>query len=180
MHVATQEGARLIEAQVPELASARAFTAVAIPNPHLIAFVDAIDDAELIAVGLRCEAAPWWLPHRANVSFVEVRGPSELFVRTHERGVGLTNACGSAMAASTYAACLTGRIDWAREIVVRNKGGFVRARAEADAMVTLSGNATWEWTGTIEVDPEASRAWDLVVTQPFADEVAAWEGVRNS
>lgn len=176
--VATQVGGRLIEAVVRELESVRRFTAVAIPNPHLIAFVEAVDDAELTRVGRICEAAPAWLPNRANVSFVEARAGGELFVRTHERGVGLTDSCGSAMAASTYAACLTRRADWAREIVVRNKGGLVRARADADASVTLSGNATWEWEGSVEIDAQAGVATALEVTRRYPEEIAAWERVR--
>lgn len=94
----------LVEQPIAQLGSDRAFTAVAIPNPHLIAFVDAIDEAELVRIGRVCESAPDWLPNRANVSFVEVRDAATLFVRTFERGVGLTDSCGSAMAASTYAA----------------------------------------------------------------------------
>ncbi|RYE04242.1 MAG: diaminopimelate epimerase, partial [Sphingomonadales bacterium] len=72
------------------LPSTRAFVAVSMPNPHLITFVDAVDEAELVALGGWCEAAPPLLPERANVSFVEMRG-EDLFVRTFERGVGLTN-----------------------------------------------------------------------------------------
>src|SRR5436190_431886 len=79
---------RVVDAAVPPLATRRRFTAVAMPNPHLIAFVDAVDDDELSAIGRECEAAPDWLPNRANVSFVELR-PAGLFVRTFERGVGL-------------------------------------------------------------------------------------------
>ena len=106
---------RLVEAPVPGLPGRRLFTAVTMPNPHLVSFVDHVDDGELQALGAICEAAPAWLPNRANVSFVEVRGP-DLFVRTFERGVGLTDSCGSAMAASTYAACLTGRMPFGRPL----------------------------------------------------------------
>lgn len=164
----------LVERPIPLLASHRPFTAVAIPNPHLIAFVEAVDEEELVAVGLACEAAPAWLPNRANVSFVEVRGPDTLFVRTHERGVGLTDSCGSAMAASTYAACLTGRIGFGTEVTVLNRGGRVRARAREDAMVTLHGNATWEWEGEVAVDLAHARAGELEVRRHFDSEIAAW------
>jgi diaminopimelate epimerase len=152
------------------------FTAVAMPNPHLVAFVDAVDEAELVRIGLLCEAAPTWLPRRANVSFAQQRG-GDLFVRTHERGVGLTNACGSAMAASTYAAALTGRIGWGHEIAVLNRGGLVRASARADGMVTLSGNATVEWDGAVEIDRDG-RVGAVEVLSERADEVAAWDAVR--
>ncbi len=169
---------RLVEAPVPPLGAAR-FTAVAIPNPHLIAFVEAIDEAELVRIGTLCEAAPDWLPRRANVSFAiaEAHG---LFVRTFERGVGLTDSCGSAMASATYAACLTGRWRFGESVTVRNRGGLVRATAGEDAMVTIEGNATYEWAGEVTVDPAASRARDLIVTQRYPDEVAAWEGLKQS
>lgn len=170
---------RLIDAPVPGLPTERRFTAVSIGNPHFVTFVDAVDEAELVAIGEACEAAPAWLPNRANVSFVERRGDDTLFVRTFERGVGLTNSCGSAMAASTYAACLTGRVEFGREITVLNRGGMVRARAELDAMVTLHGNATWEWDGEVEVDLAAERAGEVTVLRRYDEEVAAWRQVAD-
>ena len=163
----------VVDAPIAGLPTTRAFTAVAMPNPHLVTFVDAIDEAELVRVGEACEAAPAWLPNRANVSFVELRG-RDLFVRTFERGVGLTDSCGSAMAASTYAACLTGRIAYDTQTTVFNKGGLVRAQASAAAMVTLSGNATFEWSGSVEVDLTTATASDVVITRRYEHERAAW------
>ncbi|MDX5982671.1 diaminopimelate epimerase [Sphingomonas echinoides] len=168
---------RIVEAPIAALGSARAFTAVAIPNPHLVSFVDTVDEAELVALGERCEAAPDWLPNRANVSFVELRGDNAVFVRTFERGVGLTDSCGSAMAASTYAACLTGRRAFDSEITVFNRGGMVRAQAGTDGMVRLSGNATFEWAGSVEIDLATRTAGPVSVTRRHDDEVAAWRGV---
>lgn len=40
-------------------------------------------------------------PDGVNVSFVEILSEDEIFVRTYERGVGYTNACGTAMSASS-------------------------------------------------------------------------------
>jgi diaminopimelate epimerase len=167
----------LVEAATDKLPSPRAFTAVAMPNPHLVSFVDQIDDAELEALGRFCEGRPRVLPNRANVSFVEMRGPHALFVRTFERGVGLTNACGSAMAAATYAACLTGRIDYDAPVTVFNAGGRVRVTADGGGMVVVEGNATFEWRGTIEVNPAQETASDLEIDERFDDEVAAWDAV---
>ncbi|WP_294198759.1 diaminopimelate epimerase [uncultured Sphingomonas sp.] len=176
----TGAGERLIDAPLPMLTPDRCFTAVAIPNPHLVAFVTTIDEGELVRVGERCETAPDWLPNRANVSFVEVRDAATLFVRTFERGVGLTDSCGSAMAASTYAACLTGRIAFDREVTVLNRGGLVRARATPAAMVTLHGNATWEWEGVATVDLAHERAGDLRVLRHYDAEIAAWSRVADT
>ncbi|OYY70086.1 diaminopimelate epimerase [Sphingomonas sp. 28-63-12] len=167
---------RIVEAAIPALVSARLFTAIAMPNPHLVSFVDAVDDAELSAVGALCEDAPAWLPNRANVSFIEQRG-ADLFVRTFERGVGLTNSCGSAMAASTFAACLTGRLAFDTALRVFNRGGMVRAMATSAGMVTLSGNATFEWRGSVAVDLVTGQASDLIITERRDDEIAAWAAV---
>ena len=173
-------GERVIDTPIAATGSARAFTAIAIPNPHLVAFVEAVDEAELVAVGEVCEAAPEWLPNRANVSFVEVRGADALFVRTYERGVGLTDSCGSAMAASTHAAGLTGRTPFGTPITVFNRGGMVRAVASEDGMVTLSGNATFEWEGAVTVDPATGGAGDLVIDAWHNDEIDSWARVADA
>ena len=176
-------GSRLVEQAVPQLPTTRLFTAIAMPNPHLVSFVDMVDDDELSAIGKMCEAAPDWLPNRANVSFVELgaqEASGDLFVRTFERGVGLTASCGSAMAASIVAACLTGRADYGRMTTIRNQGGMVRGAAERDFMVTLLGNATYEWAGSVTVDAAKSRATDLIVRVRHEAEVAAWGSVLGS
>lgn len=167
------EGATIIDRRIGAIGSDRTFTAVAMPNPHLVSFVGSIDDAELSVIGRLCEAAPSWLPNRANVSFVEQRG-ADLFVRTFERGVGLTDSCGSAMAASCYAACLTGRLPFGREMVILNRGGMVRGSATEDGMTTLTGNATFEWRGWAEVDLAIGTAGELTIEARFDDEVDAW------
>lgn len=151
------------------LPSNREFVAVAMPNPHLVSFVERVDEDELVALGNWCEAAPPLLPERANVSFVEMRS-GDLFVRTFERGVGLTNACGSAMAASVFAAASSGLVPWDREITVFNKGGLVRSSATAAAEVTIIGNATFEYDGEIGIDGAG-----LEITRRREDEIAAWQ-----
>lgn len=166
---------QLIEEMCDALPSPRAFTAIGMPNPHLIAFVEQIDEAELEALGRFCEGRPPVLPNRANVSFVEMRGDRALFVRTFERGVGLTNACGSAMGAATYAACLTGRIDYDTAVTVFNAGGRVRVTADGGGMIVIEGNATFEWRGTIAVDPAQETAQGLEIDERYDGEAAAWE-----
>ncbi|QNQ09719.1 diaminopimelate epimerase [Sphingomonas alpina] len=172
-------GHQIVQQTIAALPSSRLFTAVAMPNPHLVSFVETIDDAELVVIGELCEAAPDWLPNRANVSFVEMRG-ADLFVRTFERGVGLTDSCGSAMAASVFAACLTGRVEFGVELSVFNRGGLVRGQAESDGMVRLSGNATYDWAGSADVDADRGIAGDVTVDRHFNDEIAAWAGLIDA
>lgn len=171
MDIGTREN---VQRPIAALPSIRSFTAVAIPNPHLITFAQAVDEAELIAAGEACEAAPPWLPNRANVSFAVVRDDGNLLVSTFERGVGLTNSCGSAMAAATYAACLTERATFGRALTVFNKGGLVSACATADGMVTLAGNATFEWEGSADLDVARGAVGAVTVARRRDDEVASW------
>lgn len=170
LHVA----APVIESVIPGLPNPRAFTALAMPNPHLITFVDRIDVDELVELGTWCEAGPALLADRANVSFVERRDDG-LFVQTFERGVGLTNACGTAMAGATHAAGLTGRVPFGTRITVHNPGGKVRITAagpHGDDRVTIAGNATFNYDATIEVTDGAPGP--LNVVKDRADEEAAW------
>lgn len=165
--------AEIIDAVVPGLPSPRAFTAIAMPNPHLVTFVESVDEAELVALGDWCEAGPDLLPARANVSFVEVRG-NDLFVRTYERGVGLTDSCGSAMASSVYAAGRTGRVPFGTVMKVFNKGGLVMGASDAAGMVTIRGNATFLYDASIEVDPATATAEPPLVHARREDEAEAW------
>lgn len=165
----------VIDAPIEGLPSARPFTAVAMPNPHLVTFVDHVDEEELLALGRWCESGPALIPARANVSFVEQRGPVDLYVRTFERGVGLTDSCGSAMAASVLAAGLTGRVPFGQEVRVFNKGGLVRGRADAARTVTISGNATFLYDASVEVDPAAGTAQPPLIHARREDEAHAWE-----
>ena len=174
--------AELIDTAVPELPSDRRFTAVAMPNPHLVAFVDVVDEGELVALGEWCEAAPAVLPARGNVSFVVAQDAATLFVRTYERGVGLTDSCGSAMAASTLAAVLTSRVAEGRWITVRNRGGMVRAmveRGEAGPAVTIAGNATFEADRAVEYDPATGTLGAVETRRERRDEIAAWAAVTG-
>jgi diaminopimelate epimerase len=164
---------KIIDEEIAGLPSSRAFTAVAMPNPHLVSFVDSIDEDELVALGDWCEAGPPLVPARANVSFVELRG-QDLFVRTYERGVGLTDSCGSAMASAIYAAGRTGRVPFGTMMQVFNKGGLVQGTANAAGMVTILGNATFLYDATIDVDPAAASAGTPLIHARREDEAAAW------
>ncbi|WP_033920328.1 diaminopimelate epimerase [Sphingomonas sp. 37zxx] len=169
----------LIDAPIPGLPSDRRFTAVAMPNPHLVSFVDAIDEAELVALGDWCEAVPALIPGRANVSFVTI-DDGALFVRTYERGVGLTDSCGSAMGASVYAACLTGRVPFDQRLTVRNRGGLVHASASQEARIAIAGNATFEYDATVSIDVDRALAGPVAMHRRREDEVAAWQTAINT
>ena len=146
----------LTEARLPELDPALEFTAVTIGNPHLVAVIDKYVESDLIAMGERVAARPDVFPAGANLSVLLPLEPAEVFVRTFERGAGLTASCGSGMAASRAVYSRAGRIDPERRVVVRNAGGMatVSLRVRQDQWhPVLEGNATFVYRA--EVDPAA-------------------------
>jgi diaminopimelate epimerase len=144
----------LTGARLPELDPALEFTAVTIPNPHLVALVDKYVESDLIAMGERVAARPDVFPAGANLSVLLPLEPAEVFVRTFERGAGLTASCGSGMAAARAVYSRVSRIDPERRVVVRNVGGMaavsLRVR-QGQWHPVLEGNATFVYRA--EVDP---------------------------
>lgn len=148
----------IIDEVIPELSDTLRFTAVAVPNPHLITFVDhetlMSDEFERIATYVNGENPLF--PDGINVSFVEILGKNELFVRTFERGVGFTSACGTAMCASSLMYTLLKEGNFYESITVKNAGGLVKTVVHEDNegsyWMELIGNATV--THTIEAELE--------------------------
>lgn len=124
-------------------------------NPHLAACVDTIDMERLEHLGERVLALPEIFPRGVNVSLYRQTGARSLFVSTYERGAGITFSCGTAMTASSTAACLLGLCDFGSEIEVVNRGGMVRCRPlqqEGRLRTILTGNATFEADGRMTFD----------------------------
>ena len=146
----------LADARLPGLDEALRFTAVTIPNPHLVALVDKYVESDLVAMGERIVAQPDVFPAGANLSVLLPLEPAEVFVRTFERGAGLTASCGSGMAASRAVYSRTGHADPEQDVLVRNAGGVatVSLRTLGDRWhPVLTGNATFVYRA--EVDPAA-------------------------
>jgi diaminopimelate epimerase len=146
----------LTQARLPELDPALTFTAVTIPNPHLVAEVDKYVEADLVAMGEQVAVRPDVFPAGANLSLLLPLAPDEIFVRTFERGAGLTASCGSGMAAARAVYSHVGRIDPGREVTVRNAGGMATVALSVQAgrwHPVVQGNATLVYRA--EVDPDA-------------------------
>ena len=122
-------------------------------------------------------------PRGVNVSLFRVDGRRELFVATYERGAGITESCGTAMTASSTAACLLGCCDFDADLAVRNRGGMVRCLCRRDARGALStrlaGNATFEAEAVLRFD--GGRAERLSGSErPRAAETAAYDAFRRT
>jgi diaminopimelate epimerase len=165
------------EAPLPGLDPALRFTAVTIPNPHLVALVDKYVESDLIVMGERIAAQPEMFPVGANLSVLLPLDPAEVFVRTFERGAGLTASCGSGMAASRAVYSRTGHAGPGQDVLVRNAGGVatVSLRTRRDRWhPVLTGNATFVYRA--EVD-QAALAQGRPVRQDrevCAEDVAAY------
>lgn len=114
---------------------------LSIGNPHSVVAVDDVSVVDLSALGA--------LVPQVNLEIVEPGpGPSEVTMRVHERGAGITQACGSGACVTAVAAHRWGLTDPdEREIVVHMPGGSARVRLEAvgdgPQCVTLIGPTTF-------------------------------------
>lgn len=138
-----------LQQKIPQLHSELLFSVVAVPNPHLIAFVDqeTLIGDELERIAKIVNGKNPWFSDGINVSFVYIDAPQKIFVRTYERGVGFTNACGTAMSAASLFYVLDHQGLLNTEIQVKNQGGMVqtivRQKQSGDYWMELIGNATF-------------------------------------
>ena len=166
-----------IDRPIEELSPALRFSAVSIPNPHAIAFVDTFEP-ELVEIAERANRERTTFPRGVNMSFLKVLERGSVFVLTYERGVGVTNSCGTAMSASSFVSCLLGHCDPNVPIKVYNKGGMVNCLVDGDreglargeASVHLIGNATWVFEATLTVPSADSSTWTASERTYFDEE----------
>jgi diaminopimelate epimerase len=178
----TPEGVRQVLLELPPLRFDDAglpepfgdFTAVAVPNPHVIAVVGEYSEPDLIDLGKRADEV---FAEGANVSFLQPLGGSrpgasgvpesavapsashdagaaEVFVRTFERGAGLTPSCGSGVVASRAAYSRLTGLDPAQRLVVRNAGGVAAASIQVRDGAwypVLEGNATVVYEAEVDL-----------------------------
>ena len=77
-------------------------TAVNVGNPHVIFFVNNLDNFDLKKIGPKLENNELF-PERCNVTIAKIENKKSITVKVWERGVGLTKACGSAACATAFA-----------------------------------------------------------------------------
>ena len=77
-------------------------TAVNVGNPHVVFFVNDIEDYDLKKIGPEIENHKYF-PEKCNVTLASIQNKKHVKVKVWERGVGLTKACGTAALATTVA-----------------------------------------------------------------------------
>ncbi|HSP29289.1 MAG TPA: diaminopimelate epimerase, partial [Ilumatobacteraceae bacterium] len=119
-------------------------------NPHSVVGVDEVAAVDLAHLGSQ-------VPH-VNLEIVEP-GPeaNAITMRVHERGAGITEACGTGACAAAYAARSWGLVARsASEVVVHMDGGTATVSFSEDApeRAVLTGPATYVATIEVVVGPE--------------------------
>jgi len=133
------------------------FTAVSVPNPHLIGIVEEnyiTNNTHQQSLAEMLNGKNEYCSDGINVSYALPLNNDTIFVRTFERGVGFTNACGTAMTASALVAKMNHYVD-SDTVTVFNPGGFVKCKVQennGNYQLTLIGNATIMTNYTIKLE----------------------------
>ncbi|MEM1040930.1 MAG: diaminopimelate epimerase [Pseudomonadota bacterium] len=127
-----------------------------IGNPHAVFWVDKpVETYDLARFGSLLEHHPLF-PEAANISIAQVTNANSIIMRTWERGVGLTLACGSAACAAAVCAARKGLTG--RKVTVRLPGGELDITWREDGFIVMTGAAEEEFRG--QLDP-VTGAWML-------------------
>lgn len=123
-----------------------AVTCLSMGNPHAVHFIDEpVEHFPLAEIGPKAERHALF-PERVNFEVARVLARDRIDVRTWERGVGETLACGTGAAAVMVAARLRGLVDGRAEL--REPGGVLTLEwAGGDTDVYLSGPAVEVYEG---------------------------------
>ncbi len=119
-------------------------------NPHAIFFVDDIAAHDLAAHGPRLEHHAMF-PARANISLARVAARDHIELKVWERGVGLTQACGSAACAAVVCAARLGLTQRAVRVTLPG-GDLLIDWRESDGHVLMTGPVELEFEGVFAPD----------------------------
>jgi diaminopimelate epimerase len=117
---------------------------VNVGNPHAIFFVEDCDAVDLDRLGPMIENDPLF-PERVNVNAASLVGQDHLKLRVWERGVGLTQACGTGACATAVAAIRAGHVT--SPVRVSLPGGDLEIAWEPGGEIHMSGPATYVYAG---------------------------------
>lgn len=174
----------LIDLPIKALSEELTFTALAVPNPHLVTIVEEDDIYSDVQkkVSEHVNGPNEFFPDGVNVSFVKPLEKGSIYVRTFERGVGFTNACGTAMSASSLVTCLDGLNEKEQIIDVYNNGGKVRCVVHETSKgywIELIGNATYVFGATVSI-ADHKESFEVVEKTEFNEETTQYKKLEES
>lgn len=170
---------------LPFLSEDIPFTAVAVPNPHLIGIVPVSlqkDSSHQKQWAELFNGPNEYFSDGVNVSYVS-KADGGIFVKTFERGVGFTNACGTAMTASALVSCMAGIVPYGL-VAVYNPGGMVKCSVRQEGgrfELRLTGNATylskhrflWQEAGSESRFTASEELGEQALYEKFIEQISA-------
>ncbi|MEM9988002.1 MAG: diaminopimelate epimerase [Pseudomonadota bacterium] len=123
-------------------------SAVNMGNPHCVFFVEDAEKAQIEKFGPLVENHPLF-PEQANVSVVHAIDQETLRLRTWERGVGMTAACGTAACAALVSAHRR-RVTGRRATIKLDGGELVIEWRHSDDHVLMTGPISLNGMGRFE------------------------------
>lgn len=120
---------------------------VGMGNPHCVFFVEDAEAVDLAALGPRIEHHSLF-PDRTNVEVASGIGPDRFRLRVWERGVGITEACGTGACGTAVAAHRRGLSG--RKVALDLDGGRLDIEwREIDGHVLMTGPVATSFTGEL-------------------------------
>lgn len=120
-------------------------------NPHAIIWVNDVKHYPVLEVGAFLSTHSSF-SKGINVGFVQRVSPSEIILRTYERGAGETLACGSNTCAAVVAGILNGQLE--KEVTVRLAlGSLTISWQGVGHPVVMTGPASYVYEGKLSAIP---------------------------
>ena len=116
-------------------------------EPHIVIFVDEVDNENIETYGKMIARNKNMFPYGININLVQIVDKSSIKVRTYERGVwDETFACGTGATASAAVSYLTGRVK-DRKVKIKMIGGTLFVEINSDKTLSLIGPAVKVFKG---------------------------------
>ncbi len=146
--------ARDLGPATPAAGEGRRFAGVSMGNPHAVHFVEPAEQPEALArrLGPGVELDPLYAPSKTNVEFARVHAGPWIELWVWERGVGITQACGTGACATVVAAADAGLVERGLPIPVELPGGRLTITAPVDPSegALMRGPARLVFTGRVD------------------------------
>ncbi len=110
--------------------------AVNVGNPHIIFFVENIENYKLEKIGPEIENHELF-PEKCNVTIANILDNKSVKVKVWERGAGLTKACGTAACATAFAGFVNGLT--LNETIIKFELGDLSIKIETDNSISMLG-----------------------------------------
>ena len=125
--------------------------ALSIGNPHLVFWVEDVNEVNLEDLGEKLERHPNF-PEGINIEIAQVLDPHTILMRVWERGVGLTEACGSGACAVAYASYKAKKIN--KDVIIYMPGGVLKIEINEKDEILMTGPAVLSYYGKLILNPE--------------------------